>query len=256
MKSLTLMAAAALFATTPALAQQPTTTPKTDSAHAQMKGMDHDMKGMDHDMKGMDHDMKGMDHADPDHQVQGGGTLPEGWAARTDRDAPLANVKFVTMGDGFHATMGPAAILYRASDKANGPFHTVATFTQTKAPTHPEGYGLFFGGKALGGEGQQYTYFLVRGDGKFLIKKRNGAETSNVSDGWVANAAVQSQDAAGKATNKLEIDATTPGKAKFLVNGTSVYEMDATPGDLNGIVGLRINHNLDVHVGGFALHHP
>jgi hypothetical protein len=243
MKSMTLMALASLFLAAPAVAQQPTAKPKADSAHAKMEGMNHDMNGM-----------KGMNHDDPDHVVQGGGKLPEGWSARTDRDAPLSNVKFVTMGDGVHATMGPAAIFYRESDKVNGPFHTLATFTQTKAPTHPEAYGLFFGGKALNGEGQQYTYFLVRGDGKFLIKQRNGAETRNVTDGWTANAAVKSQDADGKATNKLEIDATTPGKVKFLANGTSVYEMDASPADINGIVGLRINHNLDVHVAGFAVH--
>jgi hypothetical protein len=243
MKPLTLVAIATLFAAAPALAQQPTTKHKADSAHAGMDGMKHDMNGM-----------KGMNHDDPDHAVQGGGKLPDGWSARTDRDAPLSNVKFVAMGDGFHATMGPAAILYRASDKVNGPFHAVASFTQTRAPTHPEAYGLFFGGKALDGEGQQYTYFLVRGDGKLLVKQRNGAETKNLTDGWTANPAVKSQDADGKATNKLEIDATTPGKVKFLANGTSVYEMDASPADINGIVGLRINHNLDVHVAGFAVH--
>jgi hypothetical protein len=243
MKPLTLVAIATLFAAAPAMAQQPTTKPKADSAHAGMKGMKHDMNGM-----------KGMNHDDPDHAVQGGGTLPEGWSARTDRDAPLTNVKFVSMGDGFHATTGPAAILYRESNKVSGPFHAVASFTQTKAPTHPEAYGLFFGGKALNGEGQQYTYFLVRGVGKFLVKQRNGAETKNLSEGWTANPAVNSQDAAGKATNKLEIDATTPGKVKFLANGTSVYEMDASAADINGIVGLRINHNLDVHVAGFGVH--
>ncbi len=27
--------------------------------------------------------------ADPDHAVKGGGTLPAGWSARTDRNAPL-----------------------------------------------------------------------------------------------------------------------------------------------------------------------
>jgi hypothetical protein len=218
MKSLMLVTAALCLAATPVLAQQ------------------------------------GMKHDDPDHKVEGGGTLPAGWTARTDRDAALTNVKFVTMGDGVHATMGPAAIFYRSTNTVKGPFHAVASFTQTKAPAHPEAYGLFFGGKDLAGAGQQYIYFLVRGDGKFLVKRRNGAETANVSDGWTANAAVKSQDESGKATNKLEIDATTPGKVKFLANGTSVFEMDASTAEISGIVGLRINHNLDVHVAGFGVH--
>jgi len=38
------------------------------------------------------------------------------------------------------------------------------------------------------------------------------------------------------------------------VNGTTVYTTDAKAMSLKGIVGLRANHNLDLHVEGFALH--
>ena len=41
-------------------------------------------------------------------------------------------------------------------------------------------------------------------------------------------------------------------KVAFKVNGKTVYEMDAP--DKAGIVGLRVNHGLDVHVAGFAVH--
>lgn len=192
---------------------------------------------------------------DPDHAVSGGGALPDGWSARTDGRGGTANVKFATMGTGYHVTLGPAAILWRATDRVSGPFHTLATFTQTKAPAHPEGYGLFFGGKALDGAGQQYTYFLVRGDGTFLIKRRNGDETTNVTQGWTAHSAVNKADASGKATNKLEIDGKSNGdKIRFLVNGKPVYEADPKAFDLNGLIGFRVNHNLDVHVDGFDIH--
>lgn len=192
---------------------------------------------------------------DPDHAVKGGGNLPEGWSARADKDAPLTNVKLVPMGKGMHVTMGPAAILWRDADKVEGRFHTLATFTQTKAPAHPEGYGLFMGGKALNGEGQKYTYFLVRGDGTYLIKERNGTETKNVTTGWVTHAAVNKAGEDGKATNKLEIDGKASGdKVTFSVNGQVVHEMDPSAAETNGIVGLRVNHNLDVHVEGFDIH--
>lgn len=198
--------------------------------------------------------MKMGDHmADPDKAVQGGGTLPTGWSARADRSAALTNAKVVPMGDGMHVTLGPAIILYRAADMASGPFHTLATFTQTKAPMHPEAYGLFIGGKNLDAATQQYTYFLVRGDGKYLIKKRNGDSTSVVKD-WTDGPSVAKADAAGKATNMLEIDnKSDPATVKFKVNGQEVYSMPAGA-DARGIVGLRVNHNLDVHVAGFALH--
>ena len=190
---------------------------------------------------------------DADHAVAGGGALPAGWSVRTDDNAATANVKVVTMGKGIHVTLGPATVLYRAADHANGPFHTLATFTQTKAPTHPEGYGLFVGGQSLNAPTQQYTYFLVRGDGTYLIKRRDGANTSVIKD-WTASPAVVKADAAGKATNMLEIDnKSDPSTVTFKINGQAVHSMpaDATT---KGIVGLRVNHNLDVHVSGFALH--
>lgn len=192
---------------------------------------------------------------DHDHAVEGGGTLPAGWLARPDETGDLKSVKFVTMEPGYHVTLGPATILYRKTDRANGPFHTLATFHQMKKLEHSEGYGLFIGGQTLDGKAQKYTYFLVRDDGNYLIKRREGDKTSEVSKGWTAHPAVKKGDAAGKTTNLLEIDAKqNPNKVDFKVNGQTVYSSDAKSMELKGIVGLRVNHNLDLHVEGFALH--
>jgi len=187
--------------------------------------------------------------------VQGGGAVPAGWTARPDDQAGLTNVKAVPMGSGIHVTLGPAIILYKAAHDGKGPFHTLATFTQTKATAHPEGYGLFAGGRALGGPSQSYVYFLIRQDGSYLIKRRDGDNTSDISKGWVADPAVRKPDAKGASTNLLEIDhKRDPSKVVFLVNGKPVYTADAKAMDLDGVVGLRINHNLDVHVEGFDVH--
>ena len=193
------------------------------------------------------------DHSD--HPVEGGGTLPAGWSARPDGTGDLKSVKFVTMEPGYHLTLGPATILYRKSDRANSPFHTLATFHQMKKLEHAEGYGLFMGGQALDGKDQKYTYFLVRDDGTYLIKRRDGDKTSEVTKGWTAHPAVKEGDAEGKTTNLLEIDAKQkPSKIDFKVNGQTVYTADAAKTDVKGIVGLRANHNLDLHVEGFDLH--
>src|SRR6185295_18351295 len=111
-----------------------------------------------------------MNHDDEDKKVVGG-ALPAGWAARTDKDAPN-NIKFVKMGEGWHATTGSAAVLYRDADKASGNYHVSAAFTQSKA-NYPEGYGLVIGGSNLSEPSQKYTYFLVREDGNFLMKRRD-----------------------------------------------------------------------------------
>lgn len=201
-----------------------------------------------------DHQAK-HEHADPDHAVAGGGSMPEGWSVRTDDTAPTANVKVVPMGKGIHVTLGPAIILYRDKNTGTGPFHTLATFTLTKPAKHPEGYGLFYGGKALDGKGQKYTYFLVRQDGTYLVKQRDGDKTTEVTKGWVASAAVHKPDGKGTSTNLLEIDhKRDPGKVVFMVNSEPVYTLDAKATDDNGAVGLRVNHNLDLHIEGFDVH--
>ena len=193
-------------------------------------------------------------NADSDRAVAGAG-LPAGWAARTDRGGPATNVKMAPMGKGLHITLGPSTILYRAADSVTTAFHTLATFTRTKAPAHPEGYGLFVAGRNLDGEAQQYVYFLVRGDGSYLIKRRNGATTENISAGWVKHASAATADSTGKAVDRLEIDGKADGSnVNFRVNGQIVHTIKASEIDLRGIVGLRANHNLDLQVDGFDIH--
>lgn len=189
-----------------------------------------------------------------DHAVPGGGALPAGWSARPDK-GEAKGVKFVTMAPGYHLTLGPATILYRQTDKANGPFHTLARFHQTKKLEHAEGYGLFLGGQALTGKDQRYTYFLVRDDGTYLIKQRKGENTTEISKGWTAHPAIKKGDAGGKTTNLLEIDAKQdPSKVDFKVNGKTVYTAQAKDIETKGQVGIRANHNLDLHIEGFDLH--
>lgn len=193
--------------------------------------------------------------AHADHAVRGGGALPPGWSARPDGDGDLKSVKFVTMEPGYHLTLGPATILYREADLVDGPFHAMATFHQMKKLEHAEGYGLFFGGQSLKADGQKYTYFLVRDDGTYLIKQRDGEKTTELTKGWTAHSAVKKGDAQGKTKNLVEIDAKqNPRRVDFKVNGKIVHTADAKSMRLNGVIGLRANHNLDLHVEGFGVH--
>jgi len=190
---------------------------------------------------------------DPDLTANGG-ALPDGWMGRTDKPTGrIEDAKFVTMGAGLHVTSGPAAIYWRDADTTRSPFTASATFTQTKAPAHPEAYGLIFMGKSLRGADQNYAYFLVRGDGKVLVKHRAGSEVHTIMD-WTASAAVHTQDANGKATNSLTVDASRADSVRLLVNGTQVTALPVSHlGSTDGIVGLRVNHNLDVHVADFRV---
>src|SRR2546428_8156856 len=128
--------------------------------------------------------------ADPDAKVKGGGAFPPGWHVRTDKNKPTADVRFVRMGGGFHVTLGPAVVLWRDADRATGSYSVSATFTQTKNPRHPEGYGLIIGGSRPRGSRNRYTYFLVRGDGAVPVKRRvAGGSTLPVAHRLAANGA-------------------------------------------------------------------
>ena len=191
---------------------------------------------------------------DAEQPVRDAAPLPPGWTARPDADGDPKQVRFATMEPGYHLTLGPATILYRSEDRVDGPFHSMATFHQMKKLEHAEGYGLFMGGRNLDGTNQSYTYFLVRADGKFTIKRRDGDKVSELS-GWKSHPAIHPADSGGKATNVLEIDAKLdPKRVSFKANGKEIHSIAAGRIPVKGVVGLRVNHNLDVHIEEFAVH--
>jgi hypothetical protein len=186
---------------------------------------------------------------DPDKKTAGG-ALPAGWTARKDRaTAPDASVALA--GKGIHVTSGAAAIYWSEKDKVSAPFSATATFTQLKAPSHPEAYGLFFMGSKLDAPEQTYFYILVRGDGKVMVKHRAGAEVHTVRD-WTEHAAVRKQDASGKVTNTVSVVASADS-TRMLVNGVQVAAVATDNASPAGYVGLRVNHNLDVQVDDFTV---
>ena len=181
-----------------------------------------------------------------------GPALPTGWSMRLDRTDAAAPPKFFPAGDGLHVTSGPAAIYYQPAQVMKGDFRISATFTQTKSPQHPEAVGLFLGGKNLDGEAQEYGYLIVRGDGKYAIKHRAGAEVHTIQD-WVEHAKVSKQDAAGKATNTLLIEAIGE-KVRMLINGEEIRSFERRNFfPTGGMLGMRINHHLDVHISDFKI---
>src|ERR1700732_3623699 len=124
---------------------------------------------------------------------------PQGWKMRVDRstaatdpDAP-GDIKFVTMGSGFHATNPQAAVYWNPGNSATGAYTLKGTFTLMKPSGHTNYYGLIFGGSGLEGAQQKYMYFVVAQDGTWLIKTRDGSGTSNVS-GPTPNDAVKKPD--------------------------------------------------------------
>lgn len=180
--------------------------------------------------------------------------LPAGWSLRLDRaGSDPSEFRVARDGEALELRTGPAGILWRGDDAvAEGEYGVSATFTEVGAPAgHREGYGLFVGGSDLQGEGQAYTYFLVRGDGSFLIKRRAGSATSSVTDGWRPSETVAAAGD-GDPTNTLSIRVEA-GSVRFLVNGQDVATVPAGEVDAHGVAGLRVNHNLHLRVEDFSV---
>jgi hypothetical protein len=183
-------------------------------------------------------------HADPDVAAQGTG-IPAGFTAITDDStAQITNARYEMNGGNWEITTGPAHLIYSAKDTVSGVYMASTIFKQLEAPRHPEGYGIFIGGRDLSSPNRSYTYFLVRGNGEFLVKGRSGAKTSDILS-WRANAALPKADSAGTATYKLVIRVGADS-VRFMVNDKQVGAVKAGTIATDGVAGLRINHNLHV----------
>jgi hypothetical protein len=184
--------------------------------------------------------------ADPDQAVAGSG-VPAGFVGRTDEaGSPISGAKYTAAANGsWEVRTGPAHILYSPSLVAHTHYTVSAKFDQVEAPHHPEAYGIFIGGQQLDGPGQRYAYFLVRGDGKFAVKVRDGDDARTVLP-FTASPAVPQADASGKASYTLRVAVTD--RVRFYVNDQVAATIDAKSVPTDGIAGVRINHNLHVIV--------
>ncbi len=186
--------------------------------------------------------------------AQEGGNQADGWETRLDGGTDATSVlHFRTMGDGVHASTAGrgAAIFWQPDSMAKGGYTISAMFAQTEPSGHPNAYGLVFGGSNLSGANQQYSYFVIRQGGEFLIKKRMGDETLTIVD-WTAHEAINDLDDQGRSRNTLAVEVGS-AQVRFLVNGTEVASQARSVVDTDGITGLRITHLLDVHIGDLNL---
>ena len=185
---------------------------------------------------------------------------PQGWKVRADRSTNASDpdaagdIKFVTMGTGFHATTPTAAVFWNPANTATGNYTLKGTFTLMKPSGHTNYYGLVFGGSALEGPQQNYLYFVVAQDGTWLIKHRANDQTTHDVSPKTPHAAVKKPDASGKSVNALEVRVLAD-KIDYVVNGTVVHSTPKTgmTAKTDGLYGIRVNHQLEVQVEGLGV---
>lgn len=184
---------------------------------------------------------------------------PDGWRVRIDRsqnaedpdDRP--DLKFVAMGKGFHATGGPAGTFWHPANTATGDYTAKATFNLIRPSGHVNYYGLIVGGGDLEGAGQNYIYFVVAQNGTYLIRHRAGDQVHDLQP-RTPHTAIRQPAGNGGSINTLEVR-VAGNTISYVVNGTVVHTTPKTgmTAKTDGIVGVRVNHLLDVHIDGFEI---
>jgi hypothetical protein len=181
--------------------------------------------------------------------VHAAGNLAEGWSVRADSGTGADN-KLTMEGTAFHfVTGGPPSsngTYFNPAWTATGNHTFSATLTENVKATHPDAYGLMFGGANLAGDNQTYTYFEVRQAGEFYIATRTGTVVTAIVP-WTKNAAIKPEGADGKQSNNLSVQ-VNGANVIFSVNGTEVNRQPTTAVQVNGLFGFRVSHRLDITV--------
>ncbi len=176
---------------------------------------------------------------------------PAGWMTRFDHEGMSeADLDmFAEMPPGWHVTSGPAGIYWTASNEITGDFRLEMEVFQFDPEGRREAFGLFLGGRDLQGPNQEYTYFLLRDGGQFLIKRREGTETPTHKP-WTDHDAIRSYaDRGGEASikNVLMVEARSED-IRFFVNGSEVARLPRSELNVDGVFGFRVNHALNLHI--------
>jgi hypothetical protein len=182
---------------------------------------------------------------------------PQGWRMRVDESTSAEDpddrpdLKVATVGSGMRITGGPAGTFWNPSNAVTGNWTARANFTLMKPSSHTNYYGLIFGGRDIEGPKQTYVYFLVAQNGTYIIRRRVGEQVTDVQ-GRMTHAAIQRPDANGRSVNALEVR-VAGNTVSYVINGMVVHT--APKGNLvtDGLVGVRINHALDVQMEGFTV---
>ena len=174
--------------------------------------------------------------------------LSAGWVTQFDApDEKPEQRRILAHADALEVKPGPNVNLWHPELAASGNFRLSADVTHLDSGLHPHGAGLTVGGSDALGKSQRYTYFLVRCDGKFLIKTRDGDDYPEIVP-WTEHRAVSPEDKKGVTKNRLTIEALAED-VRFLVNGSEVHRAKRKDLPVDGGFGFRLVHDTHVRYG-------
>ncbi len=209
---------------------------------------------------------------DLDRVVPGGGITGAGWqgnvidAGALKQGRSITDSKFVADGSTITINAGPSGIYWNSAHMATGDFTVKATFAETnhlKHSGHPHPYGVFVGGRDLDTPKASLLYCSAYGNGTAIFRGFAPAAPNGVfrlgGNRPIANEAIRKAGPDATVTQEIALN-VRGGNVECVVNGATVatYPVADAVGDgklasTDGLVGIRVGHNLDVVVTGFGI---
>jgi hypothetical protein len=186
---------------------------------------------------------------------------PAGWKWITDADAKIGTTVdpaegtwlFGTMAPGWHITTRPGVVVFEPSHASRGRF-AIESESFLFSGDSPAGFGVIVGGVDLDAKARaKYVAFLIRRDGSAAIESVEAGRVTALHP-WTKAAAIVPGTPGGQAKNVLRVEAEA-STVTFLVNGQKVAEVPRDGTRFDGIVGLRVGENLNLHVTNLDLTH-
>lgn len=160
-------------------------------------------------------------------------------------DARDARWRFTRMPPGYHVTTGPGSLLYDPGERAAGRYTLTSQLYLFPRPTE-SGYGLFFGGRALGSDSARWNAVLLRRDGAVAIVERAGADERALTP-WITHAAIRPHAGRGVVENVVRLQVEHDSVRAF-VNDSAVVAVPRAAVAADGHFGFRVGRAIDLHV--------
>jgi hypothetical protein len=154
---------------------------------------------------------------------------------------------FVEMPPGWHITAGRGVILYDAATATEGAFR-VESEGYMFDPAGANGtYGLILGGRDLDTDAARYVAFEIDTEGRFALRLHGGERPAELIAPTRHEAVLPWTGEGATVRNVLAVEVGVE-VVLFLVNGAPVTELPRAEVDPDGIVGLRIDAGMNIHV--------
>jgi hypothetical protein len=179
---------------------------------------------------------------------------PDGWkwvsddpVHLVDRLSPPAGAfLFGTMAPGWHITTRPGVTLFEPTVTVRGRF-VIESESFLFPGTSSAGFGVFAGGTDLESQKPSYTAFLIRRDGSAAVERREAGKSTLVQAWTRHEAIVPHPGGNADVRNVIRVEAEAATVA-VVINGTKVFDVARSSAPVDGIVGLRIGPDTDLHV--------